>query len=155
PACFLLSIDESRIPDESQGPDAWIPCAQRPTDPAHICEDFDRPGEPPSGDWTPTYQADGGSLDAAPAALSAPRAAGMPLTALPAGVQPYVLANIDTYPQPIATTAVTLTFSSRFASPPWTVDPGVGTDLILEGVEFGPCPADVGAVQAVQIVLEG
>ena len=53
------------------GDGAWVPCAQRPDDPAHFCEDFDNEGR--IGYRWGAVQV-GGWIDASPDARSAPRA---------------------------------------------------------------------------------
>lgn len=82
-ACSSFGAEDPNPPpdagagsDAGTAPDAarpFVPCKERPTgDPAHFCDDFDRPGNV-TFNWI-TRVSDGGSLGETDAAASAPRA---------------------------------------------------------------------------------
>lgn len=77
-ACASFGSSNTTPPADAAAPEpetgdaaGWIPCAQRPDDPAHFCEDFDDEGRI-GYRWGPAQV--GGWLDASPDALSPPRA---------------------------------------------------------------------------------
>lgn len=89
--------DGAPAADGARGGDAaseagWLPCAQRPPDPAHFCEDFDEDGRIGFG-WD--VRQSGGWLDASAAALSPPRALLSHVDPDAGGVWAYLRRSLD------------------------------------------------------------